>query len=79
MTPNHFYNGGDNGVQYGDAEWLIDQLNQLAKPVREKVSKRYSEIYQELTLSDPNECRKRVNTWMRKTVIKNKNMDIVPF
>ena len=79
MTPTHFYNGGEHGPQYGDAEWLIDQLNQLAKPVREQVSKRYSEIYQELELSDPNQCRKRVNTWMRKTVIKNKNTDIVPF
>lgn len=79
MTPTHFYNGGENGPQYGDAGWLTDQLNQLAKPVREKVSKRYSEIYQELELSDPKFCRYRANGWMRKTVIKNKNTDMVPF
>jgi len=79
MKPSHFYNGGEHGEQYGDGPWLVDQLNQLAKPVREKVSQRYSEIYQELTLSDPRKKRFRCNTWMRKTVEKNKNMDIVPF
>lgn len=79
MTPTHFYNGGDNGARYGDGEWLIDQLNQLAKPIREQVSKRYSEIYQELELSDPDKSRCRSNAWLRKTVVKNKNRDIVPF
>ena len=79
MTPTHFYNGGEHGERFGDESWLVEQLNQLPDTIRGPVSQRYGEIYQELSLSDPNKCRFRCNAWMRKTVEKNKNKDIIPF
>jgi len=70
MIPTHFYNGGEHGERFGDAEWLVETIDKLPIRKQKPVSQRYSEIYQELALSDPDKCRFRSNSWLRKTVEK---------
>ena len=70
MTPAHFYNGGENGERFGDAEWLTEQIDRLPIAKQRPVSIRYGEIYKTLSIDDPRNCRYRSNTWMRKTVEK---------
>ena len=81
MTPTHFYNGGENGERFGDAEWLSETIDKIPHRKQKAVAGRYSEIYQELVLSDPDKCRFRSNTWLRKVVEKLKpiNTGTLPF
>jgi len=81
MTPTHFYNGGEHGEMYGDKPWLIETIDKIPHRKQKAVADRYSEIYQELALSDPDKCRFRANVWLRKIVKKYKpsESDIVPF
>ncbi len=72
MTPTHFYNGGEHGPNYGDAEFISEWSDKLPIRMQWEVKDRDTEIYQELRLSDPSNCRYRVNSWLRKTVEKNK-------
>jgi hypothetical protein len=74
MLPANFYNGPDHG-QYGDSKFLIEWIDKLPIRMQKPVSEKYSEIYTQLVKDDPNECRARVNTWLRKTVEKNKPVD----
>ncbi len=80
MLPANFYNGPSNGM-YGDASFLIEQIDKLPIRLQVPVSKRYSEIYTKLAIDDPNQCRFRCNCWLRATVEKNKPSgdDLIPF
>ena len=69
MLPTNFYIS-PHGDIYGDKAWLIEWLDKLPIRKQKPVAIRYGEIYQELVLSDPNNCRYRSNTWLRKTVQK---------
>ena len=81
MTPSSFFDGGIHGPTYGDGPWLSEALEQIPFRKQKAVANRYSEIYQELVLSDPRQCRYRSNCWLRKVVKKYTvvNNDIVPF
>jgi len=80
MTPTHFYNGGENGERFGDAEWLTEQIDRLPIRKQKPVAARYSEIYQQLVLEDPKNYRYRCNVWLRKVVKKYKPInDGLPF
>ena len=71
MLPDNFFNGGIHGSQYGDAEFLKEQIEMIPPRMQKEVSNRYSEIYISLTDSDPQNVRYRANTWVRATVKKN--------
>jgi len=80
VTPAHFYNGGENGERFGDAEWLTEQIDRLPIRKQKPVAARYSEIYQQLVLEDPKNYRYRCNVWLRKIVEKYKPInDGLPF
>ena len=65
------YNGGTHGEQYGDGHWILEQIDKLPIKIQGQVRAKYSEIYEELTLTDPNNKRNRANTWLRKVVDKH--------
>lgn len=75
MIPTHYYSGGIHGYQYGDAGFLSEWLGKLPIRKQRPVAVRYSEIYSELVIKDPNKCRYRANCWLRKTVDKYKVTD----
>lgn len=81
MLPANFYNGGEHGPNYGDGPWLVETIDKIPHRKQQAVADRYSEIYQELLLSDADKCRFRINTWLRKIVKKYKpnENDVVPF
>lgn len=71
MTPEHHYIS-EHGPNYSDTHWISEQLHILRnKTIREIVCKKYSEIYLLLLNEDPENARRRTNTWLRKTVAKN--------
>ena len=67
-----FYNGGKHGKRYGDWDFISNCLKQLPPSVVFEVKERYSEIYVHLLEHDPHDCRRRVNSWLRKTVEKHR-------
>jgi hypothetical protein len=70
VTPLHHYKGGEHGPTYGDTAFLSEWIDKLPIRKQKPVAMRYSEIYQELVISDPNKCRYRSNSWLRKVVKK---------
>ena len=85
MLPTNYYHGPDRG-QYGDKPFLIEWLSKLNKlpKTQKQVSDRYSEIYAKLVKEDPDKCRFRANTWLRKSLTKirediRKKGDGLPF
>ncbi len=71
MLPRHHYSEKDCR-QYSDSKWIELQLEQLPISMQAKVSKRYSDIYWQLSEEDPRKCRFRANSWLREVVKKHK-------
>lgn len=71
----NFYNGGSHGEQYGDKEFIDEQIEQLPYELMSDVKDKYSEIYELLLREDKDNARYRVNTWLRKVVKKHKPVD----
>lgn len=71
MLPKHHYNFEDSAV-FNDSDWISEQIDQLPISMQKEVSQRYSDIYLKLTNEEDNKTRFRANSWLRKTVDKNK-------
>lgn len=74
MLPEYYYIS-PHGENYGDKAFLIETIDQLPISRQQPISNRYSEIYSELSNSDPQNCRFRCNTWLRKQVERHKPVD----
>jgi type II secretory ATPase GspE/PulE/Tfp pilus assembly ATPase PilB-like protein len=71
MLPKHHYDSENSSV-YNDSNWISEQIDQLPISMQKKVTSKYSDIYLQLTKEEDRKVRFRVNTWLRKTVEKNK-------
>lgn len=70
MLPKHHYSAVDS-VVYNDSDWIAGQLDKLPVSMQNKVAKRYSDIYLQLTNEQDTKARFRANTWLRKVVDKH--------
>ena len=71
MPKHHFRDELFNGL-YSDTKWINEQIGLLPIAIQNEVRKKYSDIYQQLEIEDKRYCRRRANTWLRKTVDKYK-------
>ena len=71
MLPKHHYSANDSSV-YNDSNWIVEQIDKLPIAMQKDVSLRYSDIYLKLTNEKDNKARFRANSWLRKTIDKNK-------
>jgi hypothetical protein len=71
MLPKHHYSAKDSAT-FNDSEWIGGQIDQLPISMQKKVAVKYSDIYLKLTTEEDKKARYRANTWLRKTVDKNK-------
>lgn len=58
--------------QCDDTKWIESQIDKLPYRMQNKVTERYSVIYSNLLINDPLNCRRRSNTWLRKTINNSK-------
>ena len=72
MLPKNYYKDEENNGFTSDADWIMAQLDMLPIHMQKEVSEKYSDIYLQLSNEDPGKCQPRANTWLRKTVDKNK-------
>ena len=71
MLPKHHYSSKDSAV-FNDTNWISEQIDQLPISMQKQVANKYSDIYLQLTIEEDKKVRFRANTWLRKTVNKNK-------
>lgn len=71
MLPKHHFDANDSAI-FNDSNWIAEQLDQLPISFQKKVAQKYSDIYFKLTSEQDKKARFRANSWLRKTVDKNK-------
>jgi hypothetical protein len=71
MLPKHHYSFKDSSV-FNDSDWISGQIDMLPISMQKKVASKYSDIYLKLTTEQDKKARFRSNSWLRKTVDKNK-------
>lgn len=72
MLPKYFCDDKENNGYTSDAQWIQGQLDMLPIHMQKDVCNKYSDIYLRLSAEDPAKCQPRANTWLRRTVDKNK-------
>ena len=71
MLPKHHYSAKDSAT-FNDSEWIGGQIDMLPISMQKQVTNKYSDIYLKLTTDEDRKARFRANSWLRKTVDKNK-------